>query len=556
MQSLYLNEVYEIIFNSYQRKKEALPYIDMTVGFSSIFRQGDLNCFVADICLDFRESLGIPSPTAFLITMYSKMRDRHYLGYITESINFGDNRTQAKICMMSNRGEFTPGEKIQFKLIKHILLEVHTLTAIKSLRGSPLRKQIVDPPTEINVFNFRADGELKTGDECLSLTQVEIIKTICTKMVEEERDKTPSISVLEGPPATGKTRVAANIILQAILGEKTINNPRVLVCAPSSAAADTITNKLDELIKPNMKLKLVRADYRDRVSKSLRHFYPDVQAREELAGDIKSAVDLVSKGVPIQQKRKDILAHIDRIKLSKNADNDELDKMKRALERIEFDIYRQKNRGMKNMGKEGVVRGKIETILTTANIVVTTSDYCGVLFDTTKNLPNGNNFSICVFDDANVASEIFVLIPLMFKVRHLVLVGDAELTPPKMKSAVANKNLLHQSLFHRIRTGISSNTFGSRNATYKLDCQYRMPEEILHFIKGYFYRNSRVSNSNLIAKRMEDFEYQPYVLMPLPNDALIFLGNLLRKILCDIYSICVLVADEKQGLEVIKRYIQ
>lgn len=66
---------------------------------------------------------------------------------------------------------------------------------------------------------------------------LESIYTMCLK-------KTPNVSLIEGPPGTGKSRLIVNLILQLIYGVDLKKKFRILLCASSNAAVDIIACKL------------------------------------------------------------------------------------------------------------------------------------------------------------------------------------------------------------------------------------------------------------------------------------------------------------------------
>lgn len=62
----------------------------------------------------------------------------------------------------------------------------------------------------------------------------------------------PKISLIHGPPGTGKSYVIVNIVLELLYGDnryELLQNqrkslPKILLCAPSNAAADSLAIRL------------------------------------------------------------------------------------------------------------------------------------------------------------------------------------------------------------------------------------------------------------------------------------------------------------------------
>lgn len=54
----------------------------------------------------------------------------------------------------------------------------------------------------------------------------------------------PLISLIEGPPGTGKSRLITNLIMQLLYGKEVKQPIKILICAPSNAAVDILTKNL------------------------------------------------------------------------------------------------------------------------------------------------------------------------------------------------------------------------------------------------------------------------------------------------------------------------
>lgn len=53
-----------------------------------------------------------------------------------------------------------------------------------------------------------------------------------------------NITLLDGPPGTGKSKVITNLVLQLLYGTEVRQKKRILIAAQSNAAVDIITKKL------------------------------------------------------------------------------------------------------------------------------------------------------------------------------------------------------------------------------------------------------------------------------------------------------------------------
>lgn len=54
----------------------------------------------------------------------------------------------------------------------------------------------------------------------------------------------PNITLIEGPPGTGKSRLIANLVMQFLYGREIKKPKKILICAHSNAAVDVIAEKL------------------------------------------------------------------------------------------------------------------------------------------------------------------------------------------------------------------------------------------------------------------------------------------------------------------------
>ena len=77
-----------------------------------------------------------------------------------------------------------------------------------------------------------------------------------------------------------------------------------------------------------------------------------------------------------------------------------------------------------------------------------------------------NKISCLIIDEASQATEPSTLIPLLTKVRKMILVGDHKQLQPTVMSSLASHTMYNRSLFERMTDlGVKP---------YLLDIQYRM----------------------------------------------------------------------------------
>ncbi len=249
------------------------------------------------------------------------------------------------------------------------------------------------------------------------------------------------LTVVHGPPGTGKTTTLVAAIKALSKKEKPI-----LVCAPSNAAVDLLTEKL---------------------------------AAEDL--------DTLRVG-NISRIDESIMEHTLEVKISKNPENARIKKV-----RIEAADYRKKASKFKrsfgaterNERKELRLQAKeltewanqLEDRLT-EQIVLSSDVITCTLVGSNNKILKGYNFDTAFIDEATQALEPANWIPII-KSKKVVLAGDPFQLSPTIKSFAAKKEGLGQTLIEKC-------ILANKNV-HLLDTQYRMNKIIMEFSNQYFY---------------------------------------------------------------------
>lgn len=85
--------------------------------------------------------------------------------------------------------------------------------------------------------------------DALNAEQMNVLESIYGQCLGE----TPGVSLVEGPPGTGKSRLIVNLILQLVCGKEAVSRHlRILVCAHSNAAIDILALKLLRIYERNV----------------------------------------------------------------------------------------------------------------------------------------------------------------------------------------------------------------------------------------------------------------------------------------------------------------
>lgn len=168
----------------------------------------------------------------------------------------------------------TPNTRtVQMVLVSNINVELKTINAIQQLDKSPLLRPILRPSDfpicRMNVHRMpfeyvghvsemtiqKPSSTLLTAiqfalqQEPLNGEQMKIVQQIYVRWAQNNR----TLTLVDGPPGTGKSRLIANLLVHLIFGEKRPH--RILLCAHSNAAVDVICRKL---IKIKRKLEAAK----------------------------------------------------------------------------------------------------------------------------------------------------------------------------------------------------------------------------------------------------------------------------------------------------------
>ncbi len=260
------------------------------------------------------------------------------------------------------------------------------------------------------------------------------------------------ISLIHGPPGTGKTTTIVHCISKVIESEK-----QVLVCAPSNAAVDLLVEKLHKL-----DVNVVRLGHPARVNEEVISHTLDAQLANHR--DASTLKGLRKKAEELYQ-----LAGKYRRKYGrKEAEQRKL-------------LYRE-SRLLKDEVR--VLEDYIVTdILNKANVIACT------LIGANQPLMMKRSFKTVFIDESSQALEPASWIPIL-KAKRVIMAGDHMQLPPTIKSQEAAKNGLEETLFERCMENYDVGVI--------LRTQYRMHPDILAFSNKEFYGGQLVSDDTII----------------------------------------------------------
>ena len=238
------------------------------------------------------------------------------------------------------------------------------------------------------------------------------------------------VAVVHGPPGTGKTTT----LVEAII-ETTRREPQVLVCAPSNAAVDWISEKLIE-----RGVRVVRIGNPLRISRPLmEHTYERLYAARpdypELWGIRKLIRDIHEGSAPSRQR-----AH-------------RLQQLLQRRDELELKIH--------------------EEVFQEAEVVTCT------LIGSAHRLLDHRHFSTLFIDEATQSIEAACWAAIL-KADRVVFAGDHQQLPPTILCPEAECGGLSDTLMQKV-------VQGKPTCVTLLDTQYRMNRQIMGFSSQWFY---------------------------------------------------------------------
>ena len=314
------------------------------------------------------------------------------------------------------------------------------------------------------------------------------------------------VHLVHGPPGTGKTTTAVEIIRQCVGRDES-----VLATAASNTAVDNVVERLAD-----QGADVVRLGHPARVTPALRahtldarlddeEAYQRAQARREDAFEVLDEQDELT--TPTGRWRRGMSD--DRIReLAEEGRGSRGVPPERIAEMAEWLECRERADALFEEA-ERLEQEAIDTVVTTADVVCSTNSTAGSDLLGGPGPPDEDAssrigaFDTLVVDEATQATAPSCWIP-MVHARRAILVGDHKQLPPTILNPEAARSGLRYTLFERLARHHETDPDAPDTIRSLLRAQYRMHETIMGFSSRQFYDDRLVADETVRRHTLAD----------------------------------------------------
>jgi len=291
------------------------------------------------------------------------------------------------------------------------------------------------------------------------------------------------VSLIHGPPGTGKTTTIAELIKQAVY----VHKYKVLVCAPSNVAVDNVLERLVADQSPK-KQKRSRKERQGRL-KAVRLGHPARLKESILPYSLESLVQNADGTEIVSDVRSELQSFLRILSNPKSRGGDKR-MAYREIKALRKEVRSREQKVVKDLIREAQV--VLATNVGAANYVLT-----DVQFD------------LVVIDEAAQALEASCWIPAL-RGKRLVLAGDHCQLPPTIKSNVSTvQKGLGNTLFQRAMELYGDSNSPEKKGTISrmLKVQYRMHSDIANWASKVMYHGQLETHNSVESRTLSQLPH-------------------------------------------------
>ncbi|XP_077050590.1 putative helicase senataxin isoform X2 [Siphateles boraxobius] len=396
-------------------------------------------------------------------------------------------------------------QPVRCEVIGSLISIFREFRALCLLRNGPMLRPVLAP--HVSYFTHTLDSPPDLDAPEYNRDQARAIS--CGLAMIQRRQKTPKFLLIHGPPGTGKSKTIGGLLYKLLssgnnsvasmgnLHSKT-RRTRVLLCAPSNAAIDSLMKKVIVIFKEKCRnintpqgncgdINLVRLGNERTISKSLKPFSLDHQtkARAQRAQQTAEA--------DVQRQKEQLDQTIDNLSQRCAKTPKDSTDFKKLMERKRQLLKEREGLSRQIKASRSRRQESQAFVLQNANVICCTLSTSGsmVLENAFRRLGH-EPFNCVIIDEASQAKETETLIPMLYRSPSIILVGDPNQLPPTVVSQKAKEFGYDQSLMARLCKNLHPSN-PQLSPILLLSVQYRMHPEICEFPSKYIY-NSALKN--------------------------------------------------------------
>ncbi|XP_016306683.1 probable helicase senataxin isoform X1 [Sinocyclocheilus anshuiensis] len=427
-----------------------------------------------------------------------------HFGYVSRSSVSNRGSRPILNLTIQTRSNISSGnsQPVLCEVIGSLISIFREFRALCLLRNGPMLRPLLAP--HVSYFTHTLDSPSDLDSPEFNRDQARAIA--CGLAMINRTPKTPKFLLIHGPPGTGKSKAIGGLLYKLLSSGTNSAAPsgnlhsksrrtRVLLCAPSNAAIDSLMKKVILIFKEKCRnisapqgncgdINLVRLGSERTISKSLKPFSLDHQtkARAQRAQQTAEA-DIHRRKEQLEQ----IVENLSQRCAKTNKDSFEF----KTLMEQKMQLLKERE-GLSRQIKECRSRRQESQALVLQNahvICCTLSTSGSIVLENAFRRLGHEPFSCVVIDEASQAKETETLIPMLYRSAAVILVGDPNQLPPTVVSQKAKEFGYDQSLMARLCKSLYQSN-PQLSPILLLSVQYRMHPDICEFPSKYIYNSA------------------------------------------------------------------